>query len=249
MTSATGPDLAAIPLFRGLTTTELAQLGAMLHARTLPAGALIIGPEQGGDTAYVIQGGFVQVQVDQADGSRVLLAILGPGSLVGEMSLVDDLGRSASVVARADVTLLGIGRTAFWECLRTYPAMAYNVASILSRRLRRANEQIQALASLDVEGRVARQVLAFGKEHGRPVGGEARIIPFPLTQGDLADLVGASRVRVNQVLGGFKRARYLSVDDGHRITIHNAAGLGERCLHAGPGMAEWASDSPPRHPC
>jgi CRP/FNR family cyclic AMP-dependent transcriptional regulator len=99
----------------------------------------------------------------------------------------------------------------------------------MSRRLRLANEQIQALAALDVYGRVARQLLAFAQVYGAPVAGGDVVIPLRLTQTDLADLVGASRVRVNQVLVAFRESRHISVDQQQRITIHHPEALAEFC--------------------
>jgi CRP/FNR family cyclic AMP-dependent transcriptional regulator len=99
----------------------------------------------------------------------------------------------------------------------------------MSRRLRLANVQMQALAGLGVDGRLARQLLAFANEYGEAADGGAVRIPIRLTQGDLAGLIGASRVRVNQVLGTYKLQGYVSADRNHRITIHDRDGLAQRC--------------------
>ena len=81
------------------------------------------------------------------------------------------------------------------------PRLAYNLLGILARRLRLASSQIRALASPDLSGRVARQVLAFGEADGERAADGSIVIPLQLKQSDLAGLVGASRARVNQVLG------------------------------------------------
>jgi CRP/FNR family cyclic AMP-dependent transcriptional regulator len=158
------------------------------------------------------------------DGTEVILAVLGPGEIVGEMSVVDSLERSASVVTMGPTTLLTIDRCAFWSCLQTMPALTYNVARILSRRLRDANAHVRTLVTLDVEGRVAQQLLSLSAACG---GG--RRIPIRLTQSDLAGLVGASRVRVNQVLSMYRQAGLISVECGYRFVLHDPAGLAKRC--------------------
>lgn len=221
---------ASIDLFRGLTESERAQLQTLLRRRTLPSGAMIMDAEQPGDVLYVIVDGAVKVHLDQADGTEVILAILGPGEVVGEISVVDSLGRSASVVTMDETTLYWMDRAAFWACMRTMPTMVVNLVTIMARRLRLANERIQALSTLDVYGRVARYLLALSREYGEvmPEGGGTRI-PVRLTQSNLAGLVGASRVRVNQVLQTYKRRNWISVDGRLRTTIHAPEALAARC--------------------
>jgi CRP/FNR family transcriptional regulator, cyclic AMP receptor protein len=80
---------------------------------------------------------------------------------------------------------------------------------------------------MDVQGRVAAQLLALAQEYGEP-SRNGTLIPLPLTQSDLAALVGASRVRVNQAIAFFKKRRYLSVGTDHRITVHDTDALARR---------------------
>jgi CRP/FNR family cyclic AMP-dependent transcriptional regulator len=222
-------ELSALPLFRDLPPGDLTRLHAQLRATTFPAGTTIMTTEQPGEVVYVVLNGTLKVYVDQASGATVILAILGPGEVVGEMSMLDRPIRSATAVTMEESTLLWLDRTAFTACLRTMTPLALNLVTILSGRLRVANEQIQALAALDVYGRVARQLLAFAQVYGRRAGGGDVVIPLRLTQTDLADLVGASRVRVNQVLVAFRERRHISVDQQSRITIHQPEALAEFC--------------------
>jgi len=97
-----------------------------------------------GEIAYIILEGSAKIHIDQPDGSDVILAILGAGAIVGEMSLADSLGRSASVCVLEPSTFLLIDRASFWASLREMPMMAYNLMNILSRRLRLANLHAQA---------------------------------------------------------------------------------------------------------
>ena len=217
--------LEAIPLFRGLTPGEQQHLRDLLGVKTFPAGASIVTAEQQGDIAYIVLDGTVKVQVDRPDGTAVILAILRSGEIAGEMSLVDRLGRSATVVAIEQSTLAWMTRTALWHCLRAMPTMTFNLAAIHSRRLRHANAHVVALATLDIEARLADQLLAMAEEYGEATTDGACLIPFRLTQGDLAALVGASRVRVNQILVDWKRAGYLAVDRHQVITLRDRAAL------------------------
>ena len=221
--------LGAMLLFRGLTPEQLSTLSGLLRRRTVPAGATLMLAEDMGEVAYLILSGTVKIALDQADGSEMILALLGPGEIVGEMSLVDRQGRSAGVVTQEACTLLALDRSTFERCLQTMPVLPLNLVRLLARRLRLANAQIEALGTLDIYGRVARQILAFAHEYGEPLGDGALRIPLRLTQSDIAGLVGASRVRVNQVMVAYKRRKYISVDHAYRITVHNVAALAKRC--------------------
>lgn len=221
--------LAELPLFDGLTNEQLSKLGTFLRYKRASAGTEIIRTNQPGGNAYIILSGSVKIHIDQPDGSDVILAILGVGELVGEMSLADSLGRSATVVALEHVTLLSIDRVTFWASLREMPNITYNLVSILSRRLRLANLHTQSLVRLDIYGRVAAQLLAFAREYGDATPDSDTLIPLRLTQSDLASMVGASRVRVNQALGFFKRRNYISINHDRHITIHDTDALHRRC--------------------
>jgi CRP/FNR family cyclic AMP-dependent transcriptional regulator len=148
---------------------------------------------------------------------------------VGEMSLVDSSGRSANVVTTEPSRLLWMDRATFQTCLRTLTPLANNLVRLLAHRLRFANEQIQALCTLDVPGRVARQILAMADRYGSPEEGDEVRIPIRLTQSDLAEIVGASRERVNQVIVDLKQRGLISVDPVHRIHVHNRRELARYC--------------------
>lgn len=221
--------LAELALFRGLSPKELQSLSERLHSRTFAAGANLITAEQPGEAVYMILSGTVKVHIEQASGNDVVLAILGPGDIVGEMSLVDSAGRSASVITLDDSTLVWMDRQSFQENLRLIPTLAMNLVRILSGRVRLANEQIQTLATLDVNGRVARQLLAFADKYGEACTDGGVTIPVRLTQGEIADLVGASRKRVNQVMVSFKSLGYISMDPDGRIIVQDRAALARYC--------------------
>jgi CRP/FNR family cyclic AMP-dependent transcriptional regulator len=219
--------LETIPLFRGLTPTEQRHLLDLLGVRTFPAGVDILRAEQPGDVVYIVLDGTVKVHIDRPDGAAVILAILRVGEVAGEMSLIDHLGRSATVVAMEQSTFAWLTHSDFWNCLRSMPTMTFNLAGILSRRLRLANAHLVALATMDIEHRLAHQLLALAEEYGEETPDGGCRIPFRLTQGDLAALVGASRVRVNQILVGWKHEELLTVDGRHVVTLLNRRALAE----------------------
>lgn len=221
--------LGDLELFQGLSREQLAELNGLLRSSTIPAGAHFITAEQPGEVVYVLLEGTVKIYVPQSDGRDVILAFLGRGDTVGEMSLVDSAGRSANVVTTEPCRILWMDRATFQSCLRSLAPLASNLVRLLSHRLRFANEQIQALCALDVPGRVARQILALADRYGTPEADGGVRIALRLTQSDLAELVGASRERVNQVIVDFKARGLLSVDPDHRIRVHRRNGLARYC--------------------
>lgn len=225
--------LGDLELFQGLAPEQLGELNGLLRSSVIPAGTHFITAEQPGEVVYVILEGTVKIYVSREDGREVILAFLGPGDTVGEMSLMDSSGRSANVMTTERSRLLWMDRATFQGCLRAMSPLANNLIRLLANRLRFANEQIQALCTLDVPGRVARQILALADRYGSPPRGEKVAgqvaIPLRLTQSDLGEIVGASRERVNQVIVDFKQRGFISVDADHRILVQDRRGLARYC--------------------
>ena len=219
--------LSDISLFEGLTPAQLDWVAKNAHRRVFAAGTNVMTVEQPGEAVFIILHGTVKIHIEQG-GRDVILSILGGGDLLGEMSLIDSMGRSASALTLESSLMLWMDKTTFNYLLDNFPPVARNLVKILSARMRLSDQVIQSLATLDVNGRVARQLLAFAERYGREVsdGVQVRIV---LTQGDLADLVGASRKRVNQAMVFFKEQGLASTDADGRFIIHNKAGLAHFC--------------------
>jgi CRP/FNR family transcriptional regulator, cyclic AMP receptor protein len=218
-------DLGKLELFRGLSAAELTQVNELLGRTKFPTGAMILTADQPGEIAYIVLEGTLKVSTIEANGRELTLALLGPGEIVGELALADRAVRSADVTALEPSVLVWIDRGTFERLRREIPGITENLLRLLARRLRLANAQLQAMATLDVHGRVARQLLSLADVLGEEGADGGMRIPLRVTQSDLAALVGATRVRVNEVLVGFTRRRQIAVDRQHRITILDRAGL------------------------
>ena len=221
--------LADIQLFAGLTSPQLDWVAQRAHRRAFPAGTNVMTIEQPGEVVYIILHGTVKIHVEQGDGRDVILAILGAGDLLGEMSLIDSIGRSASALTLENSLMLWMDKQTFTHLLDEFPPVARNLVRILSARVRLSDQLIQALATLDVYGRVARQLLAFAERYGLPIADGGIRIPIALTQRDIADLVGASRKRVNQVMVAFKGQDLVGTDAEGRIILYDSVGLARYC--------------------
>ena len=221
--------LSSIPLFKGLSETQLNWIAERAHRRMFLADRDIITVEQPGEAVYIILFGTVKIHVEQDDGRDVILSILGAGDMLGEMSLIDNVGRSASVVTLEDTLVLWMDKPSFNQMLEDFPPVPLNLVRILSARVRLSDELIKSLATLDVYGRVARELLAFAQKYGKSGEDGSVLIPIHLTQGDIADFVGASRKRVNQVMVFFREQEFISTNPAGKIIVLNRAALAKYC--------------------
>ncbi|HSO13823.1 MAG TPA: Crp/Fnr family transcriptional regulator [Anaerolineales bacterium] len=219
--------LTDIELFVGLTPAQLDWVAQHAHRRAFEAGRNVMTIEQPGEAVYIILHGTVKIHVEQGE-RDVILAILGAGDMLGEMSLIDSIGRSASAMTLENSLMLWMDKTTFNYMLDNFPPMARNLVKMLSARVRLSDQLIQALATLDVNGRVARQLLAFAEKYGHEKDGATQI-HIALTQSDIADLVGASRKRVNQAMVLFKEQGLIDTDAEGRISVYNRDGLARYC--------------------
>jgi CRP/FNR family cyclic AMP-dependent transcriptional regulator len=219
--------LADIHLFAGLTPVQLDWIAQRAHRRVFEAGRNVLTIEQPGEAVYIILHGTVKIHIEQGD-REVILSILGAGDLLGEMSLIDSVGRSASAVTLESSLMLWMDKVTFSYILENFPPVARNLVKILSARVRLSDQLIQALATLDVNGRVARQLLAFAEKYGSSRDGVIQI-RIVLTQSDIADLVGASRKRVNQTMVLLKEQGLIDTDAEGRIAIKDSDGLARYC--------------------
>jgi CRP/FNR family transcriptional regulator, cyclic AMP receptor protein len=221
-------ELSRIAIFRDLGPAQLLGLDQSLHRKNFPAGTMLMTAEQPGDTIYFILEGAVKVHVEQTDGTDVIISILGPGDMIGELSALDGQGRSAGVVTLEVSRLMWMDRAAFHRALANIPALSFNLACSLANRLRQANDHIQSLAALETESRIARRLLDFARRYGKSKPDGGLQIPIRLTQTDLGALVGATREHTNKIMVAYKERGYLSVDQNHYVTIHDLGAITRR---------------------
>ena len=208
-----------INLFKGLTPTEISWVCQRLHERQFPPAVDLVTEGEPSDLVYFILDGTVKVYLPQLDGSQVILNIQGPGDVVGELGAIDQAGRSASVITLETTFTLWMTRTHFLEMLQTIPRANENLLCSLVGRVRRVTRLIRTFAALDVPGRIAHQLLLLAEEYGQNTP-HGVLICLRLPQSEIAELVGASRRRANQVMVAFKRQGVLSADPEGHITLH-----------------------------
>lgn len=202
-----------VSLFEGLSEDELGKLAQHSITRSYPKNAILINEGDRSDSLYVIEQGKVKVFVSDEEGREMILNILSPGDYFGELALIDDAPRSASVMTLQPTKLVMISRTDFQLCLRDSPEMAYNLIRNMAKRIRGLTDSVKSLALMDVYGRVARTLLDLAKESNGQL-----IIEQRLTHQEIANMVGASREMVSRIFKDLITGGYLTVER-ERITI------------------------------
>ena len=153
---------------------------------------------------YILLAGRAKVQRSDSEGKEVILAVLSSGEFFGEMSLIDDAPRSASVITLESCEFMAVSKEAFKAMLVQSPEVTMAVMRGLVRRLREADKKIETLALLDVYGRVARVLLDFSE-----LVGSERIVKNKLPRQEIAKMIGASREMVSRVMKGLEIDGYI----------------------------------------
>lgn len=197
--------------FNDLDDETYAAVRAAMTPRTVRRGEVLAREGEEGDRFWVIVSGKVKLGHTAVDGRESLIAVLGPGEIVGELSVYDPGPRTATATVLAPSTMLELDRARFLEVLSEHPNLARQLLRSLAQRLRRTNVALADLVFSDVPGRVAKALLDLAARFGRPVAQGIRV-PHDLTQEELAQLVGASRETVNKSLAEFSSRGWIQLD-------------------------------------
>lgn len=198
--------LKNISLFSSLNEQELAAIENVAIKKTFPKNTILFSTGDSTDALYVICEGKVKVTIDDNEGKEIILSMLGKGEYFGEMALLDDEPRSASVTTKETTQLLIISKNDFMDIFSSNP-ITFNLLKDLVKRLREANKKIESLALLDVYGRVARILNQFAKpQEGKMV------IQEKLTHQEIANMIGSSREMVSLILKELSNGEYITID-------------------------------------
>lgn len=186
-------------------------------------GDAIVREGDPGEKFHLIESGRVSLHVATHTGESAMLSVLSPGQAFGEMALVGARTRTATAVALEDVTTRSMSSALFDELRRSHPAVDRLLVDILASRVDRLSRELTEALYLPVDVRLARRLLNLSAVYA--IGDQPAVIP--LTQQEIAELVGATRPTVNLELNGLADAGALRLERG-RITIVDVAALRER---------------------
>jgi CRP-like cAMP-binding protein len=175
-----------------------------------------------GDGCYRLERGLLKVLMTSPDGEEQILAFLGPGSIAGELALIDGQPRSASIFAVTDCELNFVSHATFVECTERDPEIFRYLVGVLAARLRETDEVFAASSFLNVKDRTARALLELSGLFGDDRGGDHIVIRHKLTQKDLAAMAGTGRENASRALREWKRRRIVTLVSGC-YNLHVAA--------------------------
>jgi CRP-like cAMP-binding protein len=217
--------LSGNPLFHGLSATEIDALAARLREHRFADRQTIFSRGEPGSSLLAVVQGRVRIGLTSPEGREVLLTVVEPGQIFGELAMLDGRRRSADATACGPCLLLALERRDLLPVLQRSPRAALHLLELMCLRLRVATTRAEGAILLTVPARLARLLLELADQQGGPAEEPAaptRVAPPP--QGDLGRLIGASRQKVNLHLGRWLSAGVLA-RDGQALLIRDRGRL------------------------
>ena len=213
--------LRDVPLLHDLTEEEMGQVEAATTTLDMRRGDLLFAEEAEPTELHVVVSGRIAISKRSVDGRESMVALMERGDLIGEMGLFDGLGRSAEARALESSQVLTIPYAPLKAIYEARPQLLWGVVELLAGRLRNTNTALADSVFLDVTGRTAKRLLELAGDDDEFV--------LPITQEELAGMVGASRERVNKAIASFVRLGWIDQRE-RRYRILNRVELDRRAL-------------------
>jgi CRP-like cAMP-binding protein len=215
--------LAGLTLFADLEAQQLEQIAQRVQRRTFALGVTLFHQDMPGTMMYMIEMGSVRVISIGRTGQELTLNVLGPGEIFGELSILDGQQRSATAITLVPTVVWLLSQADLNEFMSKYPPVNQAMIQILVERVRTTARRLEAMTFQDVLGRLAFELLSLAERNGQPH--EQGIeISIPLTQVDLATMVGATRESVNKSVSVLRSKKLIAVD-GTRWFLLDPAGI------------------------
>jgi CRP/FNR family transcriptional regulator, cyclic AMP receptor protein len=214
-------EFRKFPLFSELDEEELRSVAEISKPREYVKGDIVVHADESGDVFCLIESGKVKVTMISPDGKEIILSMFGPGDFFGEMAVLDEKPRSATVIAIDHLRLQTIWKDDFLKMLQENFGITRKIMAELSGRLRRASIRIESLATMDVYGRLARYFLDLAGKEGKADGRGYLAIERPTHQA-IANMIGTSRETVSRLMHDLIE-RELLLEEGRTIYLRSSA--------------------------
>jgi CRP/FNR family cyclic AMP-dependent transcriptional regulator len=205
---------APIPLFEGLPQGSIDELLSGGAQRAYPRNSVIINEGDAATSLYIVLSGRLKVYRADAEGKEFILDTLSEGEHFGELALVDDEPRSASVATLEPCKLLVLSKVSFHESLARNPELAAHLIRWLAGKVRRLTDSAYLIATHDVFGRLK----ALLAERAKPKG-DLLVVEERLTHNEIASRIGCTREMVSRIMRDLVTGGYLEIDADHRILV------------------------------
>lgn len=202
-----------IPLFVDFGPSEFGSLEKCLVRRQYPGGQALFHMGDEGGSLHFIERGRVKITIPSSSGEELILAILGAGDLLGELSLIDGKPRSATVLALEETDTLCLHREDLLALMRNRFDVVEKILKVLARRIRDTDMHLAEAHFLDITSRLAKKILDLGDTFGIREGGRIRI-GVKITQKDLASMIGATRESINKQLKALRDQGLVRISGG-----------------------------------
>lgn len=221
--------LGQTAVFQGLSAAELSLVARTTQILVVKANYLLLEAEEKGLWVYFIVKGTVRIFCSQQNGPDIILNIVGPGEVLGEIGALDQGGHSASALTAEDTLLLKMRRDEFCDLVEKLPTLAKNVRHLLLQRIRFSTTHNKSLAVRSVHLRVARLLLALADRYATHPDQNNVPIPLRLTQKDVIEWTHVSRRHASKHLAQFRACGVLQLTKGCRMTISDVRQLRQHC--------------------
>lgn len=213
-------------LFEGLSGNERSAISARARIRTFDAGESIFAIGSPGDQMMAVLSGTVRISVPSNDGKELLLAIIHPGEVFGELAVLDGQERSADAVAESTCTLAILDRRDILSVLERNPSGWLKIVEVLCRRLRSTDQVLAEVALLQLPTRLAKMMLRVTRDNSAE-----QMEKIRLSQRELASMVGGTRESVNKCLRKWQIGGIVQISEGW-IAITDRAALKHIAEHS-----------------
>jgi CRP-like cAMP-binding protein len=210
--------LARVPPFNGLAAAQRDELAALTRSQQLERRAELFHKGDEGSELYLVVEGRLKALTTSLEGDDIVFNIHGPGDLVGEIAMLAELPRTATIAALEPCELLALGRRDLLDFLRRHPDVAVQMLAYVSKRLAHLSELVEDTLFLRLPQRLAKKLLELSADYGDETPAGLRL-DLKLSQSELGDLIGATRESVNKQLRTWASEGLLSFDAGH-LVIH-----------------------------
>ena len=207
--------LARVPLFQGFAPRELDSLVPAARAVAVAARTEVFHKGDAGSQLYVVIDGRLKALTTSPEGDDVVFNVMGPGEVFGEMSLLSESPRSATVRAIDRCELLVLDRRDFLSFLKRNPDVAVRMLTVVVERLVRVSEFVEDIQFLKLPVRLAKKLVLFADRYGRPCAKGAVKIDLKLSQEEWGDLVGTTRESVNKQMREWGDEGLIEIDAGY----------------------------------